>query len=90
MIADARAHIVKVRWQFAKTMPEWPHEYTVREWRPDLAEDFFEFAEPIRRDGVVESWPRDVATPRYHHACLEIEAESAGAHGCTGSRNHQP
>ena len=31
---DALAYIAKVRWQFAKTMPQWPHEYTVREWRP--------------------------------------------------------
>jgi len=24
-IDDARAYIEKVRWQFAKTMPRWPH-----------------------------------------------------------------
>ena len=32
----ARAYVAGVRWQFAKTMPQWPHEYTVREWRLDL------------------------------------------------------
>jgi hypothetical protein len=41
--SDARAYIGKVRWQFAKTMPQWPHEYTVREWRPDLELVFLEF-----------------------------------------------
>jgi hypothetical protein len=40
-IEDARTYIAKVRWQFAKTMPQWPHEYTVREWREDLQPEFF-------------------------------------------------
>jgi len=35
-IGDAREYIAQVRWQFAKTMLQWPHEYTVRERRPDL------------------------------------------------------
>src|ERR1035437_5030402 len=40
---DARADIAKVRWQFAKTMPQWPHEYTVLLWRQDLESAFREF-----------------------------------------------
>ena len=43
-IDDARHYIAQVRWQFAKTMPQWPHEYTVRNWRPELESDFEEFA----------------------------------------------
>jgi hypothetical protein len=70
---DARAYIAKVRWQFAKTMPQWPHEYTVREWRQDLEREFFEFVALIRRDGIVKPWPPDVATPRYHHTYLELD-----------------
>ncbi len=70
---DARAYIAEVRWQFAKTMPQWPHEYTVREWRPELEPQFFEFAELIRRDGVVKPWPRDAAKPRYHLTYLELD-----------------
>ena len=27
---DAGVYIAQVRWQFAETMPQWPHEYTVR------------------------------------------------------------
>ena len=27
-----RAYVAAVRWQFAKTMPHDPHEYTVRKW----------------------------------------------------------
>ena len=70
---DARAYVAQVRWQFAKTMSQWPHEYTVREWRPDLEREFLAFAVLIRRDGAVKPWPRDAATPRYHHTYLELD-----------------
>jgi len=53
-------------------MPQWPHEYTVRDWRPDLQAQFEAFARPIRSEGVVAPWPRDSANPRYHHAYLVI------------------
>ena len=75
-----RAYIAEVRWQFAKTMPQWPHEYTVREWRPDLEREFFEFVELIRRDAVVKPWPRDAPMPRYHLTYLaRSTAGSTGA-----------
>jgi hypothetical protein len=45
----------------------------VREWRPDLEQQFAEFVGLIRRDGVVKPWPRDAATPRYHHTYLELD-----------------
>src|SRR4051812_30577445 len=70
---DARTYIATVRWHFAKTMPQWPHEYTVRDWRLDLETDFVEFAELIRREGVVKPWPADSASPRYHHTYLELD-----------------
>ncbi len=70
---DARAYIAKVRWQFAKTMPQWPHEYTVRAWRPDLERQFSDFVVLIRGDGIVKPWPRDAATPRYHHTYMELD-----------------
>lgn len=54
-------------------MPQWPHEYTVREWSPDLEREFVEFVVLIRRDGVVKAWPPDAPTPRYHHAYLELD-----------------
>ncbi|MGP8160103.1 MAG: hypothetical protein ACLQGJ_02595 [Candidatus Dormibacteria bacterium] len=70
---DTRAYIGKVRWQFARTMPQWPHEYTVREWRLDLELDFLEFAALIRREGTVKPWPREADRPRYHHTYLELD-----------------
>jgi hypothetical protein len=71
-IYDARAYIAKVRWQFAKTMPQWPHEYTVLQWRQDLEPEFRAFVALIRGDGVVKPWPRDSSSPRYHHTYLEL------------------
>ena len=71
-VADAESYIAEVRWQFAKTMPQWPHWYTVRDWRPDLEPQFEAFARLIRRRGVVAPWPRDSARPRYNHAYLVV------------------
>jgi hypothetical protein len=72
-IGAAREYISSVRWQFAKTMPQWPHEYTVRSWVPDLDATFCEFAQLIWRIGTVKAWPADARTPRYHHSYLEID-----------------
>lgn len=72
-IDDARAYIAEVRWQFAKTMPQWPHEYTVRDWRPDTEPQFVELVRLIRASGVVKPWPTDVPNPRYHHTYLEVD-----------------
>ena len=72
-ISDACVYIAKVGWQFAKTMPQWPHEYTVREWAPDLEADFVAFVQLIRREGEVKPWPKDSPSPRYHHAYLAID-----------------
>jgi hypothetical protein len=71
-VADAKKYVAEVRWQFAKTMPQWPHWYTVRDWRPDLQPQFEAFARLIRRRGVVAPWPRDSASPRYNHAYLVV------------------
>jgi hypothetical protein len=72
-IDDARTYIDDVRWRYAKTMPQWPHEYIVRGWRPDLERQFFEFVELIRHDGIVKPWPPGVPTPRYHHTYLSLD-----------------
>jgi hypothetical protein len=46
---DLRQFVTSERWTFAKTMPEWPHEYLVR-GRVD-AELFFRLVEHIRAHG---------------------------------------
>ena len=70
---DARRYFASVRWQFASTMPQWPHEYTVRRWRPELDGTFLDMVRLIREAGVVKPWPRDSATPRYRHTYLELD-----------------
>src|SRR3954452_17732691 len=70
---DARAYVAEFRWQYAKTMPQWPHEYTVREWRQDGEREFSEFVALIRRDGIVKPWPPDAPTPRYQHTYLALD-----------------
>lgn len=47
--------IARLGWVFAKTMPEWPHEYTVRRKATDEA-DYIALWEAIMRDGVVMVW----------------------------------
>jgi len=54
-------------------MPQWPHEYTVRAWRPDLEHEFSQFVALIRREGVVKPWPRDAAMPRHRLTYLELD-----------------
>ena len=72
-VDDARKYIAEVRWQFAKTMPQWPHEYTVLRWQPEFEDEFRAFVTLIRSDGVVKPWPADSPTPRYHHTYLAID-----------------
>lgn len=39
------------QWRFAKTMPHWPHEYVVREWRPEEEQIFERLVKFIRELG---------------------------------------
>lgn len=72
-LAAARHYIADVRWRFAKTMPQWPHEYTIRAWAPQHEWRFEAFVQLIRAEGEVKPWPRDSERPRYHHNYLTID-----------------
>lgn len=72
-IDDARRYIAAVRWQFARTMPQWPHWYTVKVWRPNLVEQHEAFCTLILRDGIVIPWPPPPARPRHHNRYLFID-----------------
>ncbi len=69
----ARAYIRGVRWQFARTMPQWPHEYTVRDWCLELEPEFIAFVALIRRDGTAKPWPPKASPPRYRNTYLELD-----------------
>jgi hypothetical protein len=48
----ARAFIATCRWTFAKSVPQWPHEYCLRAWvRPEPRADFDQFIALIARHG---------------------------------------
>jgi hypothetical protein len=49
-----RAYIAASDWRFAKTMPQWPHWYVVRNWGHQRDFDFF--ARLIDKDGYIDSW----------------------------------
>jgi hypothetical protein len=54
----ALAYINGVEWKFAKTMPQWPHSYTVVTWNPHLETEFRWLAGMIQRDGIREQWAK--------------------------------
>ena len=53
VLAAARAFIEASRWQFARSQPYLPHEYTLREWHDEAGtiEDFLAMVERIRDHG---------------------------------------
>lgn len=67
---DATAFIRRSAWIFAKTMPEIPHEYTVRGRTAASDEEFFEMVRHIRENGYVRPWGR------YRNTYLEIPDDS--------------
>ena len=54
-IFDVRKFIDSVDWQFAKTMPEIPHEYIVTDDYPEKAEEINNLMEMMIN--LLDSWP---------------------------------
>lgn len=48
---EAKEYVQKVRWQYAKTYPRAPHEYTVLSWKPELQLEMIAFSQLIREQG---------------------------------------
>lgn len=72
-IRQAQEYVASVRWQFASSMPQVPHEYTLYEWRPELGRNFDAFVRLIWTKGVIKPWPPPPARARYHHRYLELD-----------------
>lgn len=49
-------YIESAKWQFAKTMPEIPHEYTVKDWNPEKSDSFIDFVKYIKEFGKDEEF----------------------------------
>lgn len=86
---DQICFIAAVRWQFAKTMPDWPHEYTVRSWRPELDSEFTSFCQLIADTGISEPWPPPPDSPIYNHPYLIVGDYKYWTLGASGDR-HPP
>ena len=53
-------------------MPKWPHEYTVKGWRLDLASAFEAFVHVVEQHGTVEVWPPPPAETVYRNRYLVL------------------
>jgi hypothetical protein len=51
-----REFIEKRRWQFARTQPWNPHQYTIKLWLPEEMDDFYRFATLIATQGFTAPW----------------------------------
>lgn len=71
-LVDAHRYVASVRWQFAASMPRWPHEYTHRHWDHAREHQFVALVELIRTRGVVKPWPYGASRPRYRHTYLTL------------------
>lgn len=65
-------------------MPDWPHEYTVKAWRPELSERFEAFCRLIQGAGVVEPWPPPPSAAVYQNHYLVIGGRKYWATGPRG------
>lgn len=65
-------------------MPDWPHEYTIKAWRPELGEAFETFCRLILNEGFVEPWPPAPDKPIYHNHYLVIGGHKYWAMGPLG------
>ncbi|MBR4823861.1 MAG: hypothetical protein IKZ86_03620 [Spirochaetaceae bacterium] len=53
-ISEAEKYLQSVRWQYAKTYPNAPHEYTCLAWKPDTKQQMTDFARLIQDAGFTE------------------------------------
>lgn len=85
-LGEARAFIDDQHWTYAKTMPQWPHEYIIKWHRPEQAERFTAFVRLILSAGEVIPWPEDSPNPKYHNVYLVIDGFKYWAMGPGGGQ----
>jgi len=66
---DPAVFVTQARWTFAKTMPENPHEYTVRGETP--TEDFEAMVTYVREHGYKEHFGEGRSAKRYTYLNLD-------------------
>jgi len=55
-IEAIKQYILSVRWKVAATMPQIPHEYTLKEWDKTKIDTFNAFVLHIRQNGYKQSF----------------------------------
>lgn len=68
-----RNYIASVRWQFAKTMPDNPHEYTIRKWAPEKERDFEAVVMFIREAGYKKKWTNPKSGRSTTYVYLDVD-----------------
>ena len=53
-ISEAEKYLQSLKWQYAKTYPSAPHEYTCLAWKPDAKHQMVDFARLIQDEGFTE------------------------------------
>ncbi len=53
-ISEAEKYLQSLKWQYAKTYPSAPHEYTCLAWKPDTKHQMVDFARLIQDEGFTE------------------------------------
>lgn len=86
-LVEAKLYIAQVRWRYAKTMPDWPHEYTIKAWRPEMSGAFEQLCRLIQDEGQVAAWPPPPAAAIYHNAYLVITPHRYWAMGPRGDQD---
>lgn len=56
ILEQAEYFVNSLRWQYAKTYPHAPHEYTCLAWRPEIQRQMVEFAYLLREQGYTEKY----------------------------------
>ncbi|MBP5602347.1 MAG: hypothetical protein J6X78_06435 [Treponema sp.] len=53
-LGQAETFLSSLRWQYAKTYPTCPHEYTCLTWQPEIKKQMVDFAHLIQDAGYTE------------------------------------
>jgi len=86
-LTEANLYVEQVHWRYAKTMPDWPHEYTIKAWRPELSTAFELLCQFIQDAGHVAPWPPSPEQAIYHNAYLVIGPHQYWAMGPLGDQD---
>lgn len=86
-LVEAEPYIAQVHWRYAKTMPDWPHEYTIKAWRPELSRTFELLCHLIEDAGQVAAWPPAPEKAIYHNAYLVIGPHKYWSMGPRGDQD---